>query len=311
MSRVSTPTEGTLAKTFLFHPSILCKQCKSEIPQSESVECGCCFTEVCKDCTSLVPNLSELVCIKCKASINKIEENLIHKIKVEKNNNELLTSQIIQSFKSLQEIKLCMMSNMQEIRRIEIIKAQSNSLKLQFRESFNVILEKEKEKTNITQEIHALQDILCEKNERLANVMGKKSTAEEELTISKNPVNTEPLNAEDLFSEHHFLSEKIKEIEADDYSFVLEIKESIQVLKRQIETEKALPVLPKRKSSDLFPQPDPSSSQSFLQAKELFAVQKQSRLLQEEINITKRHIEVLKNRGQQDSQAKNNLLVLL
>ena len=75
--------------------------------------------------------------------------------------------------------------------------------------------------------------------------------------------------------------------------------------------EKAMPLQPKRRSSGLFPHPELSTFQPFLQAKELYAAQKQSRLLQEEINITKRHLEVSKNKDQKLTQSKNNILVLL
>ena len=98
------------------------------------------------------------------------------------------------------------------------------------------------------------------------------------------------MNAQDLIQEHQNLKEKYLNIELDEYYFTIQMNEVIQDLKYQLIKEKNQVDSPKvifKEFSFLLPKNEVDI------IKELEDTMKKRRLIQEEINITNRHLELI------------------
>ena len=267
-----------------------CGCCKSQVGNEESSSCSICFTKFCRSHKGIFSEIRyQKVCSACESHIKRLEMRTVKKLEIEKYNNKLLTSQIINSLKELQELKNTMKPNMNNIKIAEELINETKKLKQKFQETINEMIDKDQEIVKINCEINELNDNLNEKSKKIERISILTKEAEDELIKSKSPNGFEPMNENDLVQEHQSLNEKLRNIEIDNYSFTVQMIEVIQDLRFQITKEQNQIYNP----SELFVEKTKiPGCENFEIIKELEDTKKKGRLLQEEVNVSKRHLEL-------------------
>jgi hypothetical protein len=262
----------------------------------ESEPCSVCFSRINENCKS--DRKDVLLCQKCKDSIDSIKSTIAKKFEYERNENKLLTSNIINTLKELQDIKTFMKSKIHDITIIETLKTEKNILQKDFKDSINSICGKEKEIRNLNFGLAEMRLISNQKQEKIDEFNFEASSLEQELINYKKNFDNMPKDAKGFYLENQGLREKAREIEIEKYRFIHEMIDTLQVLKAQILIEK-----------DKEDEPEIPTRIVIEKTETLEELKNKSRRLQEEISITKSQIEYLKKASNMPKALKNKRMI--
>lgn len=274
--------EATSAENLSIHKFKTCSTCKNEICSRERLLCSCCFTEICNICVAQLENPLEVLCKACQRKAKRFGESLVKEVEEKRRKNADLVLELMKICKERQEVLYGVKEKRREIEEIQRKKLEVEEMRMRFKLSVKEVLAADCEVSELHGRIEELVEKEREKSEKAEGLERKIQEGLEELQIFQSENRPGPLREEDLAAEHETLTEKIRNIETSTFSYLTEMKEAVQALRHQMVVENSLCEKTQLQKT------------TFLESQEINNAKKKVRLLQEELNITNRHLDLLK-----------------